>query len=262
MRQKLLLLAAVFFGILAFMFTYQQISMEKAKIRSSTVELKVIQLQKTLSEGEEITEDHLKPATVFRSRSEAAFNENDITWDKRDQIIGRKVNNMISEGTILTWYAIDQSTEESGRTGLTTRISANGKRAVGLPVDTISSLNGLIRPNNRVDIIGSFKLPSLKDTALDSVTLTMLQNVRVLACGTDMGDQSAAAGRNGRGYSTVILELTPEQAEMLIFAQKKGQITLVLRRHTDSKLETEVQQLNWDEFLKKIESAGKDSAQH
>ncbi len=253
MRQKLLLLAAVFFGILAFIFTYQQISMENAKIRNSTVELRVVQLRKTLSEGEEITDEHLRPLKVRRSRDEASFNENDITWEKRDQIIGRKVNNMIPEGTILTWYAIDQSTEETGKTGLTTRISENHKYAVGLPVDAISSLNGLIRPNNRVDIIGSFKLPSLKDTALDSVTLTLLQNVRVLACGTDMGDQTAA-GRGGRGYSTIILELTLEQAEMLIFARQKGQISLILRRHTDSQTDPVMQQINWDLFLNKIEA--------
>ncbi len=258
MRQKLLLLAAVFFGILAFMFTYQQISMERKKIQSSTVEVKVIQLKKVLSEGEEITEAHLKPLTVRRSVDRAKSHE--IYWDQANQIIGRKVNNMIEEGTILTWYAIDQNTEETGKTGLTARISNNHSFAVGLSVDALSSLNGLIRPNNRVDVIGSFKLPSLKGSELDSVTLTMMQNVRVIACGTDMGDRSASAGNSGRGYSTIVLETTLEQAEMLIFAQKKGQISLVLRRHTDSQLDPVLQQLDWNLFLNRIESGRKESS--
>ena len=249
MRQKLLLLAAVFFGILAFMFTYQQINMEKAKIRNSTIELDIIQLKKTLSEGEEIAAEHLAPLRVQRSQDGALSRE--IPWNKRNLIIGRKVSSMISEGTILTWYAIEQSSEDSGKTGLTARIGEQHKYAVGLPVDAISSLNGLIRPNNRVDVLGTFRLPETKDQRLDTVTLTLLQNVKVLACGTDMGDQ-ASNERGSRSYSTIVLELTLPQAERLIFAQEKGRITLILRRHTDSRLDPAMPAVNWDEFLKKI----------
>lgn len=140
MRQKLLLLAAVFFGILAFIFTYQQISMEKAKIRKSTIELDVVTLKKALSEGDEITADSLKPLRVTRSVDGALSRE--IPWSKRRQIIGRKVGMMIPAGTILTWFSIDQGSEESGKTGLTTRIGDGHKYAVAIPVDSVSSLNG------------------------------------------------------------------------------------------------------------------------
>ena len=60
MRQKLLLLAAIFFGILAFLFTYQQIKSEKAKIQQSIEERDVIVIQKDLLDGEEIKEEHLQ----------------------------------------------------------------------------------------------------------------------------------------------------------------------------------------------------------
>jgi len=253
MRQKLLLLAAVFFGILAFIFTYQQINMEKAKIRKSTVEMDVITLKKTLSEGEEIAAEHLAPRRVTRSIDGALSKE--IPWAKRRQIIGRKVDTMIPAGTILTWFSIDQGSEESGKTGLTTRIADGHKYAVAIPVDAVSSLNGLIRPNNRVDVIGTFRLPETKDPKLETVTLTLLQNIKVLACGANMGDQEN--GGRTSGYSTIILEVTLDQAERLIFAQQKGRLSLILRRHTDSKLDPATSPVNWDEFLKKIQTERK-----
>ena len=66
-----------------------------------------------------------------------------------------------------------------------------------------------------------------------------------------MGDQ-ASNERGSRSYSTIVLELTLPQAERLIFAQEKGRITLILRRHTDSRLDPAMPAVNWDEFLKKI----------
>ena len=42
MKQKLLLLAAVFFGVMAFMLTFQQINQEKRKIQAATTEVAVL----------------------------------------------------------------------------------------------------------------------------------------------------------------------------------------------------------------------------
>lgn len=262
MRQKLLLLAAVFFGILAFIFAYQQLSLEKKKIQRSTIELEVITLKKALAGNEEITAEHLAPLKVRRSLDGEVSKE--IPWSKRNQIIGRKVNMVIPQGTILTWFSIDQGSEESGRTGLTTRISNENdpkkpkKYAIAIPVDAISSLSGLIRPKNRVDVIGTFHLPETKDPKLETVTLTLLQNVTVLACGTDMGDQTVGQ-RGPRSYSTMILEVTLDQAELLVFAQQKGRITLALRNHENSKILPARPPVNWDEFLQKINSQQKNS---
>ena len=102
-------------------------------------------------------------------------------------------------------------------------------------------------------MIGTFRLPETKDPKLETVTLTMLQNVKILACGSDMGDQEGTV-RSSRGYSTIILEVTLEQAERLIFAQQKGRLSLILRRHTDSKLDPAMPPVNWDEFLNKIQA--------
>lgn len=240
MRQKLLLVAAVFFGILAFVLSYQQINAEKAKIRQSTVQLDVVALKKGINAGEEITEAHLvsKRVTHFKDDKTNA----DIPWNKRHDIIGQKVTSSYEKDDILTWHAIDVSAGASGRTGLTARI-ASGKVAVAIPVDSVTSLNGLIRPNNRVDVVGTFTKPGSDQTEL--VTMTLMQDICVLACGADMGYQDT--NRSSRSYGTITLEVTPEQAKILVFAQKKGRLALVLRP-PDGSQDVDIQQIEWKDF--------------
>ena len=242
MRQKLLLVAAVFFGILAFVLSYQQINAEKARIRESTVEIDVVALKQGINAGEEIKEEHLGSKRVYHFKDDTT--NADIPWKKRNDIIGRKVTASYEKDDILTWHAIDISAEESGRTGLTAKIETE-KVAVAIPVDSVTSLNGLIRPNNRVDVVGTFTKPNGGADQMDLVTMTLMQDVRVLACGADMGYQEA--NRISRSYGTISLEVTPEQAKILIFAQRKGRLSLVLRS-PDSILKKDHEQIEWKNF--------------
>jgi pilus assembly protein CpaB len=55
---------------------------------------------------------------------------------------------------------------------------------------------------------------------------TILLNARVLAIGQNMVERTTSA-------TTATLEVTPEQGEMLILAQRTSQLTLVLRPLSD-----------------------------
>ncbi len=249
MRQKLLLLAAVFFGILAVIFTYQLINMEREKITGSMEDRQVVKMVKQLSEGETITDDCIAPEIVKRAANEK---NNEIPWKSRNNIKGRKVNTQVNEGTILTWFSIDQSADQSGKTGLTSKLRSNSNLLVGLAVDNISSLNGLIRPNNYVDIIGTFRLPGMNNQEIDTITLTIMKNVRVVACGTDTGDEDIAAPRRASSYNMITLEVPEDQVELLIFAQQKGRITLALRNAYNRDDRTPRPRIDWDKFLEKL----------
>lgn len=89
-----------------------------------------------------------------------------------------------------------------------------------------------------MDLIGTFRFPDTRgDSSLDTITLTILQRVRVIATGTDMGYlASSSSGQNyaARSYSTVTLELTPKEVEMIIFASQKGRLTMSLRNYEES----------------------------
>lgn len=77
------------------------------------------------------------------------------------------------------------------------------------------------------------------------VTRTFLQNVRVLAVGTAT-TPTGAADRGNAAYSNVTVEVTPAEAEMLIFAlgQSRGRLNLVLRNPGDDAI-TPLPSVNW-----------------
>ncbi|MEP9374720.1 RcpC/CpaB family pilus assembly protein [Mesorhizobium sp. KR1-2] len=76
------------------------------------------------------------------------------------------------------------------------------------------------------------------------VTRTFLQNVKVLAVGA--ATSADAAVRTANNYSHVTVEVTPAEAEMLIFAlgQSNGRLNLVLRNPADDTVE-DLPSVNW-----------------
>ncbi len=242
MRQKLLLLAAVFFGILAFMLTYQQINQEKRKVQAATTDVALLEVTRNIAENDVITPEDLRGVKVKRIASQISSSR-DVPFSDRNLVIGRKAQFPIMKGQFLQWNDL-QSTVSGGRDGVT-RVIAPGYRAVSIAVDQTASVSGLVQPNNYVDLIGTFKFPDMRgDAAMDTLTLTLLQRVRVIATGSDYGLNNAQ-GRLSRSYSTVTLELSPKEVEMIIFATQKGRIQLSLRNYEDAEITRDLQSVNW-----------------
>ena len=246
MKQKILMLAAVFFGVLAFIFTYQQIKQERAKIMSSAVRVRLIRMKTDMSEGDKLMETDIEMFEGMRFAG-SANNTLEIPWERRSDVIGSPLRAGVRRGDILTWRDFKQVFTKE-RTGLPAQ-TRSGWRAVSIPVSSVTSVSGLIRPNNFVDVIGTFHFPDSRgDSSLDTVTMTILQRVKVLATGTDIGyaqQNGAQSSALSRSYSTVTLELTPKEVEMIIFAQQKGSLTLTLRSFEDPNITTDVQSVDW-----------------
>lgn len=254
MRQKLLLLAAVFFGVLAFMFTWQQISYEKQLIKDSTEDRVVIVLKEDMAEGDAITADKITGRKVKRFKN--SLNTNEIPFEHRDQIIDAELALNVRANTPLMYSYFKTAIRKDGRSGLA-RTLEPGRRAIPVPVDMVSSVAGLVRPYNYVDVIGTFRFPDAKgDAQLDTITMTILQRVKVLACGSDTGNQSSG-GSAARSYSTVTLELLPHEVEMIVFAIQKGRLTLSLRNADDGRI-TDTQSVDWNSFRENIDKLVKE----
>ena len=57
-----------------------------------------------------------------------------------------------------------------------------------------------------------------------------------------------------QGYSTVTLEVTPREAEMLAFTeQMKGRLTLTLRNRNDTTYERELPKVDFEKIRSEIE---------
>ena len=104
-----------------------------------------------------------------------------------------------------------------------------GKRAVATEISVATGAGGFILPNDRVDVImvrkgqGSDKF----------VTESVLSNVRVLAI--DQSIQEKEDGSKAVVGSTATLELTPDQAKVLIVAQQMAdRLSLTLRSVADA----------------------------
>ncbi len=257
MRQKLLLLAAVFFGVLAFMFTYHQINLEKQKIQGSAIDFWAIQVIKDMAEGDKLTDDNIRLIKTRRFANSPALSR-EIPGNKKDMVIDRQVQVPLAAGHTLEWTDL-KSSIASGRSGLSALVRP-GFRAISIAVDSTASVTGLIQPNNQVDLIGTFKFPDMKgDSALDTITLTILQNVRIIATGTDIGMQDRNANRNApKSYGTVTLELTPKEVEMIIFASQKGRIQLSLRNFEETSVNRDLQSVNWKYLQDNIQNYTKE----
>lgn len=96
-------------------------------------------------------------------------------------------------------------------------------RAVTVRVDDVVGVAGFLLPGNRVDVVAARKV---NDRA---TTETILLNINVLAV-----DQTSTQDKNEPVVvRAVTLEMTPQQAEVLVRAREEGRIQLTLRNPTD-----------------------------
>ena len=113
-------------------------------------------------------------------------------------------------------------------------------RAVTINVDTLNSINGLVRPDDRVDVLltGAFGPKNGQGGARENEVLPLLHLTKVLATGHRFLGEHVAESQLANGleqpvampmeYSTVTLEVTPQQASELILAQQVGNLRVVL----------------------------------
>ena len=125
--------------------------------------------------------------------------------------------------------------------GLASFIPA-GMRAMVVNTDVSAALARLIYPGATVDVVATMRIDALNTT----VTHVILQKVKVVAIGTDVdpahltkSESSAAQSYSGKPVedkdTVVTLLVTPEQAEKLTLASRRGRIDMVLRNPADTK---------------------------
>ncbi len=250
MRQKLLLVVAVFFGVVAFALTFMQINDTKRRIEENAVEIRLTKLTRDIAGGEVLKS---KDITVFvvKRLGQGQSNSREILWRQHKLVIGRKLERSMRKGSILMWDDLAQvSLRRSGLAGY----MPPDMRAVTIAVDSTSSVNNMIKPGDQVDIVGTFRFPEMRgDNSLDTITMTILQCVTVLACGSDYGKYSySARPRRRRGYNTITLALYPEEVDMIIFASQKGHLTFTLRNYDETKIVKDLPSINFKYLEKNI----------
>jgi len=138
---------------------------------------------------------------------------------------------------VIPLYKGEQLTDAKlARPGATEALSLKtppGKRAVTIGADALGGAGGMVKPGDFVDVIGIFALPGAEGQTT-SVTVTLLQRIEVLAVGGRLSAVDEGASTAG-GDNTLTLALTPEEAQLVLFAQSaRAELQLVLRSQADT----------------------------
>ena len=254
MRHKILIILAVLFGLLAFILTYKQLEAEKARIHGDSEHVILIRVNRDMNEGEEITEADVVRYQTRRNK-EAQMISREIPWSELAMVVGRKLATSVSKDQTLQTTDLQQPTYRNSFNNIINR----NMRAVALPVDPISSVNYLIQPNDNVDVIGTFRFPSASGNAdLETITITILQDVKVLAVGNRWGSGSIDP-RSQRNYGTITLQVYPDEVEMLVFAAQKGTLSFSLRNYEDRSIDRNIEsrRVNFARLEKEIPNYNK-----
>ena len=150
--------------------------------------------------------------------------------DALDDIAGSLARSQILSGEPIRRERLIQS--ETG--GFMSAILPPGKRALAISIDTrgSSTAGGFILPNDRVDVLRTFRTDDAGGQGEQQTTEILLRNIRVLAIGKTV--QTDSHGNPSADGETATLELTPSQAELVTLAQRTGHVSLALRSLADA----------------------------
>ena len=237
MKQKIVLIAAVVAGLLAAMLTRFYLSAKdaeidamKARFNARFGDMEVLCYAESVPSGAILGKGMLGTKVVPK----AGLRGQALTIENLGDVLGRKILFSHNKGDVLFWADIEGG---NPRVEGLAAVVKKGMRAVSINASGAAAVTGMVNPNDHVDVIGTFTFPdeSGKRDQTALVTCTILQNVLVLATGKITAKM---AGRDNAGapqgaYSTVTLEVTPREAEMLAFAeQMRGRLSLSLRNRS------------------------------
>ena len=174
-----------------------------------------------------------------------------------DRIAGMVSVAPISKGEQVTLSKLSYPKEGGG--GGLAEVTPSGKRAITISVDNISSLAGMVRAGDHVDVIAL--IPQAVQgadgkAASQLVTLPIFQNVLVLAVGQQTGSAPQTSLRlkgseQKQENPLITLALSPQEASLIAFVQEQGKIRLTMRSPTDTKVES-VQLASWDTLFQYV----------
>ncbi len=257
MKQKLVLIASVVVGLLAAVLTRaylnakdEEVQRMKDDFNRKNAKIEVVVVTRDLPSGTVLTSEDLG-ALFFVERG---IKGHVVKAENFHALIGRKLLRAVTKHTAVFWSDIDGG--EPGSRGLAGDIKTR-MRAISVNVSGAASVSGMVRPTDHVDVLGTFSFPSKKvQGEMELVTLTILQDVLVLATGKDTAKSRLLGdSRSSGNYTTVTLEVTPREAEMLVFCEQiKGRIALALRNPDDVYFEKSLPRVDFEMIQSEIES--------
>jgi pilus assembly protein CpaB len=230
MKQKIVLIIAVGMGILAFVLTYVYLENEREALYADAARVSILVAREALPAGTVLRSQDIRTIEVF----ETGLSRQVFRADRISYLLGKTLRFGLEKDSPIDWVHVGANLDELSGLASTIR---SGMRAISIPVSGESAVSGLVRPNDNVDILGTFSfMDEANPGEMETVTFTVLQDVTVLATGqeTARAELEVAGARRRGSYNTVTIAVFPEEAELLAFAMNvRGNLTLSLRNPND-----------------------------
>lgn len=229
-NRTVLVVVAVIAGALAVVATYLYLSALRRSVEKEEALVKVYvaaeDLERNASAEDLVADNRVEVKEVPRKFVPAG-----AVTDPAE-VSGKVLVASVPKGAILT-KAYFASVEAAG---MPVQLPP-GYRAIAIAVNEVVAVGNKIVSGDRVDIVVSFDSGS-GGTAL---TKTVLQNVLVLegfeaqAAVGQRGGALGGAQQQREGRQTILLALSPQDVEKLVYAEHYGKVWLTLRPAKDEK---------------------------
>ncbi|MGH7230002.1 MAG: Flp pilus assembly protein CpaB [Nitrospiraceae bacterium] len=112
-------------------------------------------------------------------------------------------------------------------TGGVAAVTDPNKRAMSVKVDEVIGVAGFIKPADRVDVMVTIEPASGSAGAAKTVAKVILENIKVLAAGTQM--ERKGKDEEPKPVQVITVEVDVVEAEKLALASTQGRLRLALR---------------------------------
>lgn len=193
-----------------------EISSYKASLEKKEVLTEVVVPRRKLTRGEVVAASDLQ----VHKLPQQYIDPNVVLESTFETAVGQRVEFDMEPGLPLLWAHL-----EGGMSPTFSGKVPAGLRAMTIRVDEINSISGFLQPKDRIDLLLSYGATAEKKI------FPILQNVNVIATGVQTYVDKTGSGQ--RPFTTITIQLNPEQAKKITLAQQVGKITAMLRNPDD-----------------------------
>ena len=222
MKNKLIIILAIFFGLLTSYLIYDYL----LKVEQNMTN---VQYGEVVVSAGDITAKTMLTSEMLETRKIPVEYIHPDAARKKEEVVGTITLAPLAKGEQVLKKKIARQNET--KNGLAYLVPV-GKRALTLAVDEVSGIAGLIRPGDRVDVVATVNIPDPSGLKETPHSLVVLQDLPVLAVGKTMDDKGD--GKSPLEVKTVTVAVTVEQSRPLVLASQKGTIRLMLRSPVDT----------------------------
>jgi pilus assembly protein CpaB len=245
-RSRLFIAAGIILAVVAFMavLAFSSPAQPAAPVAPTTA--KVVVAVADIALGTQVTADML--STEDRPIADTTDSYTDVA-----QVVGSVARGQIAHGTVVHSASFQNQTG-NGAASIVGALKP-GLRAIALPLDKVASVAYLIQPGDWVDVMialetrdglnpvvqssTSLGVPYvLLNDYLNSTSVKVLvQNVQVLATAelpATVPTNQVVTAPAGDPSFVAVLAVSPQQAELIRFAELDGNVSVVLRSPNDA----------------------------